>query len=60
MLLLNMADFIDSDNETIVRSLTSILEPLILVVLGLLVGLVAVSLFLPLFDLTAMTQGGAP
>jgi type II secretory pathway component PulF len=34
------------------------MEPVILVVMGLLVGAVAVSMFLPLFDLTAMTQGG--
>jgi len=57
-LLLNVADFQDEDNDIIVRSLTSIIEPVILVALGLLVGLMAVSLFMPLFDLTSMTQGG--
>ncbi len=58
-LLLNIADFQDEDNEVIIKSLTSIIEPVILVLLGLLVGLVAVSMFTPLFDLTAMSQGGA-
>ena len=57
-LLLHVAEFLDDENETIVRSLTTILEPVILVALGLLVGLVAISMFMPLFDLTAMTQGG--
>ena len=57
-LMLNLADCLDEDNDVIVKSLTSIIEPLILIVLGLLVGLVAVSMFLPLFDLTAMTGGG--
>ena len=57
-LMLNLADCLDEDNDVVVRSLTSIIEPLILIVLGLLVGLVAVSMFLPLFDLTAMTGGG--
>lgn len=57
-LLLNIAGFLDEENETILRSLTSIIEPLILVIMGVLVGLIAVSMFLPLFDLTAMTQGG--
>jgi len=57
-LLLNIADFLDEDNELVVRSLTSIIEPVILILMGLLVGTVAVSLFMPLFDLTAMTQGG--
>jgi type II secretory pathway component PulF len=52
-LLLNIADFLDEENEVIVKSLTSILEPIILIVLGLIVGFVAMSMFLPLFDLTS-------
>lgn len=57
-LLLNIADFLDQENEVVLRSLTSILEPVILVFMGLLVGLVALSMFTPLFDLTSMTHGG--
>ncbi len=57
-LMLNVADFLEDDNEVIVRSLTTLIEPVILIVMGILVALVAVSMFLPLFDLTAMTQGG--
>lgn len=56
--LMNLADIMDEDNELIIRSLTSILEPLILSVLGVVVGLIALSLFLPLFDLTASTGAG--
>ncbi|HET6251693.1 MAG TPA: type II secretion system F family protein [Tepidisphaeraceae bacterium] len=55
-LLLSMADFLDEENEVMVRSLTSILEPMILIVLGAVVGLVAMSMFLPMFDMTSMTQ----
>jgi type II secretory pathway component PulF len=57
-LLTTLSDFMDETNDVTVRSLASVLEPLILVVLGLLVGFVAVSLFTPLFDLTAATGGG--
>jgi len=57
-LLLQIADFLDEDNEVIVKSLTSIIEPLILIGLGALVAFIAVSLFMPLFDLTALTGGG--
>jgi type II secretory pathway component PulF len=56
--LLNVADFLDEENEVIVRSLASIIEPGILIVMGVLVGFIAISMFMPLFDLTAMTQGG--
>jgi type II secretory pathway component PulF len=57
-LLLSIADFLDEDNEVVLKSLTSILEPAILIGLGILVGFVALSMFMPLFDLTSMTQGG--
>ncbi|MBN1506326.1 MAG: type II secretion system F family protein [Sedimentisphaerales bacterium] len=55
-LLLNVSNFLDEENDVIVRSLTSIIEPVILIGMGILVGLIAVCMFLPLFDLTAMTQ----
>ena len=58
-LLLNMSEFLDEENEVIVKSLTSIIEPIILLALGVLVGFVAISMFLPLFDLTSATRGGA-
>ncbi|MCA9288032.1 MAG: type II secretion system F family protein [Phycisphaerales bacterium] len=56
--LTNVAEFMDRENETIVRSLTSIIEPMILLVMGVLMGGVAISMFLPLFDLAASTGGG--
>ncbi len=56
----DLADFIEEDNEALMRALTSVFEPLILIVLGSLVAFVAISIFLPLFDLTASaTTGGA-
>jgi type II secretory pathway component PulF len=57
-LMLNMADFLDEENEVIVKSLTSILEPVILMCLGVVVGFIAISIFLPMFDLTSMAQQG--
>ncbi|MDY7107429.1 MAG: type II secretion system F family protein [Planctomycetota bacterium] len=54
-LLVDIADFLDEENRSAIQSLTSILEPVILIALGLIIGFVAVSLFLPLFDLTSMT-----
>lgn len=63
--LSNMADFIEEQNEVVIKSLTSLVEPLILISLGLVVGLMATSMFMPLFDLTASaggagTGGGTP
>ncbi len=58
--LLNVADYLDEENETVIKSLSSLIEPVIMIVLGLIVGFVAVSMFLPLFDLTATAGGGGP
>lgn len=57
VVLTNIASFKDQENETIVRSLTSLLEPIILLFMGGIVALVAISMFLPLFDLASSTGG---
>jgi len=53
--LTSIADFLDEDNDVVIRSLTSLVEPLILILMGGIVALVAMSMFMPMFDLTAMT-----
>lgn len=64
--LSSMADFLDEENDVLIKSVTGLVEPLILITLGIIVGLVATSMFLPLFDLTSMAGastgggGGAP
>lgn len=57
-LLLDLADFLDEENEVTLRSLTSIIEPVILIVMGALVAFVAISIFTPLFDVTDLAGGG--
>ncbi len=54
-----LADHLESDNEARLKTVTKLAEPIILAGLGVVVGVVAISLFLPLFDLTSMA-GGAP
>ncbi len=56
--LVQMADFLDEENEVVVKSLMSLMEPAILIVLGLVVGVIALSMFLPLFDLVSNVNGG--
>jgi type II secretory pathway component PulF len=50
------ADVLDEDNVELVGAVTRLMEPVILIVMGLIVGVVAVSLFLPLFDITTMVS----
>ncbi len=59
--LTSLADYLDEDNSVLVKSITQLLEPVVLVVLGVVVGTLAISMFLPLFDATSAvnTGGGA-
>jgi len=56
--MLALADFLEEDNDQVIKSLTTLLEPAILLFLGLVVAGLAVSLFLPLFDLSAIAGEG--
>jgi type II secretory pathway component PulF len=47
------ADVLDEENGELIDTLTKLVEPMILILMGAIVGFVAVSLFLPLFDITA-------
>lgn len=47
------ADLLDETNAELIRTTLKLLEPVILIGLGFVVGLVSISLFLPLFDLTS-------
>ncbi len=50
------ADTFDETNEEFITTVTRLLEPVILIAMGLVVGTVAVSLFMPLFDMTSAIQ----
>jgi len=50
-MLTKLADFYDEEVETSVASLLSIMEPILLIVVGLIVGSIVVSMYLPIFDL---------
>lgn len=46
-----VADFYDEECEQTVNAVTSLMEPLMIVILGGLVGSVVVAMYLPLFDI---------
>jgi type IV pilus assembly protein PilC len=50
-LLQKVADFFEAEVQRTVDSLTSMLEPLLIVVLGSAVGAMVISLYLPMFDI---------
>jgi type IV pilus assembly protein PilC len=50
-MLYKIADFYDEEVDTAVKSLISLIEPLMIVVLGFIIGAIVISLFLPLIKL---------
>jgi type IV pilus assembly protein PilC len=48
-MLSKIADFYEDQVDASVKSLTSILEPIMLVVVGGIVGFIVISMYLPLF-----------
>lgn len=48
-----VADVLDEENTELLNVVTKLIEPLILIIMGFIVGTVAISLFMPLFDMTA-------
>ena len=57
-MLLKVADNYDEEVETLVGSLVSLLEPVLVIFLGLIVGSIVIALFLPLVKLISSVSGG--
>jgi type IV pilus assembly protein PilC len=50
-MLMKVADRYDDEVDTAVQAMISVLEPLLIVVMGLVVGFIVVALFLPLLEI---------
>ena len=57
-MLIKIADNYDSDVDVLVGSLISILEPVMVVVLGIIVGFIVIALFAPMVTLLNNLSGG--
>ena len=49
-MLSKVADFYEDEVEAAVKALTSILEPAMILLVGSIVGIIVISMYLPLFD----------
>jgi type IV pilus assembly protein PilC len=57
-LLEKVAIYYEQEVETLVAKLSSVIEPLMIAGVGIMVGFIAVSIYLPLFGLSGAMQGG--
>lgn len=53
-MLNSLADFYDEEIETEVARFITLIEPILLVVMGLVIALVVIALYLPLFELSSV------
>ena len=53
----SIAEFYEDEVDTMLAGLTSLLEPLLMVVLGVLIGGIVISMFLPIFKIGEIVQG---
>jgi type IV pilus assembly protein PilC len=57
-MLERISDFLDEEIETTLSGLTSLIEPLLIVFLGVFVGGIAICMFLPIFKMSEIVSGG--
>jgi type IV pilus assembly protein PilC len=55
-MLTKIADFYDSEVDVAVSALLSLMEPIMIVVLGIIVGGMVVAMYLPIFDMVNAVQ----
>lgn len=55
-MLLNIAETNQREMDSDLEMLTSLLEPVMIVVIGLIIGVVIVAMYLPIFELMNVIQ----
>lgn len=56
-MLSKIADFYEDETDVAVAALTSLIEPILMVVVGSIVGVVLISMYLPIFSLAGNIKG---
>ncbi|MBI2441875.1 MAG: type II secretion system F family protein [Lentisphaerae bacterium] len=54
----NIADFYDDEVDTMLSGLTSLIEPMLMIFLGVVIGGIVISMFLPIFKMGEVVGGG--
>ncbi len=54
----NIADFYDDEVDTMLSGLTALIEPLLMIFLGVVIGGIVISMFLPIFKMGEVVGGG--
>ena len=55
-MLASVADFYDEENETALGRFVTIIEPTLLVIMGLVIAVLLLALYMPIFELSSVVQ----
>ena len=53
-MLLEVAEMYDQESESAIASMTTLLGPLMIVILGLIIGFVVLAILMPIFETSTM------
>ena len=51
-----VADFYEDEVDASIQSLTSIIEPLMMIAVGFMVGIIVIAMYLPMFKMLTLIQ----
>jgi type IV pilus assembly protein PilC len=51
-----IADFYEDEVDTSIQSLTSIIEPVMMIGVGIMVGTIVISMYLPMFKMLSLVK----
>ncbi len=57
-ILVKIADFYEREVDNLIRNMSSILEPVMILVMGVLVGFIAMAMILPMYDMIKVARVG--
>ena len=55
-ILFKLSDYYDDEIDATIRALASLIEPIMIVIIGGVVGLIVISLYLPIFNLVNVVR----
>ncbi len=55
-MLSKVADFYEDEVDASIQALTSIIEPLMMVGVGIMVGIIIISMYLPMFKMLSLVK----
>jgi type IV pilus assembly protein PilC len=55
-MLSKIADFYEDEVDAAVQTLTSIIEPVMMILVGMMVGVIVISMYLPMFKMLSLVK----